>query len=242
MVQQQYEELTELYCRTRDIELRNQLLDHYSYIAKIAAKKFAGRGVEYDDLFQIASLALLKALERYDCSRNIQFGSFATPSVIGEIKNYFRDKSRLIRLPRRQSELLKQLRETQQKLTAENGHAPSSEELAASMGISVELVYELLETGYSVQPVSLDGVLNAEEGDASISDFIGVEATEYGQIEDADFLKRSLAQLSDMEHDILKARFLQGKSQRQVAEDLGVSQMYVSRLERKTLAKLREKL
>jgi len=105
--QTQKEELLRKYCETRDIKLRNELVDHYLYIAEIIAKKFANRGVEYDDLFQVASLALIKALERYDIAKGYKFSSFATPTIIGEIKNYFRDKSRIIRLPRKENEMIK---------------------------------------------------------------------------------------------------------------------------------------
>ncbi len=229
------------YCKTRAVDLRNELLTHYLYIAEIAAKKFVGRGVEYDDLFQVASLALIRALERFDGDRNIKFGSFATPSVIGEIKNYFRDRSRAIRLPRRTNEMLKSLYEAQEELTNELNRPPRPEELAQKMQIPIETVYELVEAKSSIQMVSLDETVQGDEGERSLSDLIGVETEEYVSIENADFLQRNLSQLSEEEREMLISRYVHRKSQRTIAEEMGTSQMYVSRLERRVLSKLRER-
>ncbi|HWR24466.1 MAG TPA: sigma-70 family RNA polymerase sigma factor [Feifaniaceae bacterium] len=238
----QYDELMFEYCKTRDIALRNELLNHYLFIAEIAAKKFVGRGVDYDDLLQVASLALIRALERFDCTRNVKFGSFATPSVIGEIKNYFRDRSRSIRLPRRATELLKKLYEAQETLTSRMDRPPRPEEIAREMEVPVETVYELMEVKASSQILSLDETIQGQDGERSLADLIGTESEEYIGIENADFLKRSLSQLTAEERGVLIERYVNHKSQRTIAEDLGVSQMYVSRLERRVLTKLREKL
>ena len=235
------EERLEEYCKTRDVDLRNELLAHYLYIAEIAAKKFVGRGVDYDDLYQVASLALIRVLERYDIDRNVKFGSFATPSVIGEIKNYFRDRSNSIRLPRRANELLKKMYEAQEMLTAELGHPPRPEEIAKRMEVRVETIYELMEIKANAKVVSLDDVVPGKDGDRSVGEMIGTESEEFVGIENADFLKRCLAQLNDEEREVLLQRYVQRKSQRAIAEDMNVSQMYVSRLERKVLEKLREK-
>lgn len=236
-----YDDMMHEYCQTKDIDLRNELLSHYLYIAQIAAKKFVGRGVEYDDLYQVASLALIRALERFDDSRNVKFGSFATPSVIGEIKNYFRDRSRSIRLPRRANELLKKLYETQEMLTLELDRVPRPEELAKRMEVPVETIYELMEAKASIKIVSLDETVPGQEGERSLADLIGAESEEFLNIENADFLKYSLAQLNDEERDVLMQRYVYRKSQRSIAEEMGVSQMYVSRLERKILDKIRQK-
>jgi RNA polymerase sigma-B factor len=236
-----YGRMMKEYCVTRDIGLRNQLLGHYLYIAEIAAKKFVGRGVEYDDLFQVASLALIRALERFDYDRNVKFGSFATPSVIGEIKNYFRDRSRSIRLPRRTNEMLKKLYEAQEKLTATLNRPPKPEEIAAEMHINVEQVYELMEAKASAQMLSLDEIVQGQDGERSLGDMIGEESEEYAGIENADFLLRNLGQLTTEERDVLVSRYAKRKSQRTIAEEMGVSQMYVSRLERRVLGKLRER-
>lgn len=237
-----YDSLMTEYCETRDIALRNELLRHYLFIAEIAAKKFVGRGVDYDDLYQVASLALIRALERFDCARNIKFGSFATPSVIGEIKNYFRDRSRSIRLPRRAIELLKKLYEVQEAFTNRTGRPPRPEEIALEMEVSVETVYELMEAKASAQLLSLDETVQGQDGERSLADLIGAESEEYTSIENVDFLQRSLSQLTDEERKVLIERFVNRKSQRSIAETMGVSQMYVSRLERRVLTKLRERM
>lgn len=229
------------YCKSREIDLRNELLGHYLFIAEIAAKKFVGRGVDYDDLFQVASLALIRALERFDCTRNVKFGSYATPSVIGEIKNYFRDRSRSIRLPRRATEMLKKLYEVQEAFTSRMDRPPRPEEIAAEMDVPLETVYELMEARASAQILSLDETVQGQDGERSLADLIGAESEEYIGIENADFLHRSLGQLTDEERGILIERYVHRKSQRSIAETMGVSQMYVSRLERRVLAKLREK-
>ncbi len=239
-----YDAMMQEYCRTRDVALRNELLEHYGYIAEIAAKKFAGRGVEYDDLYQVASLALLRALERYDEERGVKFGSFAMPSVIGEIKNYFRDRSRAIRLPRRASEQMKRLREVQEELTIQLDRPPKPEEIAQTMQVPLEQVYELLEARASTRIFSLDEAApgnNGEEG-MRLGDLIGEEPREYDAIENADFLKRAFAMLTEEERNVILARFVENKSQRAIAQDMGVSQMYISRLERRVLARLREQL
>lgn len=234
--------LLQEYCETRDIGLRNELLGHYLFIAEIAAKKFVGRGVDYDDLYQVASLALIRALERFDCTRNVKFGSFATPSVIGEIKNYFRDRSRSIRLPRRATEMLKKLYEVQETLTTRMGKPPRPEELAAEMGVPLETIYELMEAKVSAQLLSLDEAVQGQDGERSLAELIGAESEEYASIENADFLHRSLSQLTDEERKVLIDRYVHRKSQRSIAETMGVSQMYVSRLERRVLTKLRERM
>lgn len=237
----EYDALLHEYCQSREIGLRNELLGHYLFIAEIAAKKFVGRGVDYDDLFQVASLALIRALERFDCTRNVKFGSFATPSVIGEIKNYFRDRSRSIRLPRRATEMLKKLYEVQEAFTSRMDRPPRPEEIAAEMDVPLETVYELMEARASAQILSLDETVQGQDGERSLADLIGVESEEYIGIENADFLHRSLGQLTDEERSVLIERYVDRKSQRSIAEAMGVSQMYVSRLERRVLAKLREK-
>ena len=137
------DELFKLYVVDHDVDLRNLLIERYLYIAEIAAKKFAGRGVDYEDLYQVASLALVKAIERFEPERGIKFSSYATPSLIGEIKNYFRDSSRVMRLPRRDTEQLKKIKLYTQEYMAQNGRKPSPKEIAAELEISVERVLEV---------------------------------------------------------------------------------------------------
>lgn len=239
LLKKNYTDLLHQYCVSRDIDLRNELLDHYIYIAEIAAKKFLNRGIEYDDLFQIASLALIKALERFDCSRDIKFSTFATPCVIGEIKNYFRDKSRIVRIPRRDGELLKKITTVAEELAVKLGIQPKVEQIAAELGIPTETVHEILEMRSQIQIVSLDSAVSGTDGEITFFDSYGVEDSSYAEIENRDFFARVMKELSEEEKELILARYQRGESQRQLAERMGVSQMYVSRLERRIIEKLR---
>ncbi len=235
-----YNALLQTYCGNRDIATRNRLIEHYSYIAQIAAKKFVGRGVEYDDLLQVASLALIKALERFDCSKGVQFGSFATPSIIGEIKNYFRDKTRAVRIPRRDNELIKKLETAKSELLSSLGRYPKPAEIAEYMDITLERVYELEETRAATQTISLDSFGTETEDDINLLSLIGSDEKEYANIENQDFFKKCMQHLDERETKLIMDRFVRNMSQSKIAEGMGVSQMYVSRMERAIIKKLQK--
>jgi RNA polymerase sigma-B factor len=245
MTARKQEEQTEVllaeYCKTRDINLRNELVGRYLYIAEIIAKKFANRGIEYDDLYQVASLALLKALERYDITRGFKFSSFATPTIVGEIKNYFRDKSRMIRLPRKESEYIKKIENAKTQLTNSLGRSPVPAEIAEYLGITEEQVLELMESGYSTKTASLDFYID-NEGETDLMAVIGREEKDYGLIEDRDFIERVMETLDEQERMVIRERFYNGKSQREISEKMGVSQMYISRMERRIIERFRRHL
>lgn len=239
----QYENMTEqeffeLYVKDRDEGLREYILKKYLYVAEIVAKKFMNRGVEFDDLFQVASLALVKAVDRYEPGRGVKFVSFATPTLVGEIKNYFRDKTRMIRISRRDSELIRKLDDAKQSLTSQLGRSASPEEVAEMLSIPVERVLELMETQSAAYAASLDSYITVNE-DLKLIRLLGNTDDEYERIEDRDFLKKCLGQLGDIEKRLIHERFEEGKSQREVAAALGVSQMYISRVERRILVKFR---
>ena len=211
------------YCKTRDIELRNELVERYLYIAEILSKKFANRGVEYDDLFQVASLALIKALERYDIEKGYKFSSFATPTIVGEIKNYFRDKSRIIRLPRKESEYLKKMDAANEYLTNKLGRSPKPEEIADYMNITTEEVLELMESRHSVSTASLDFYID-DDNETDLLSVIGQEEKSYTAIENRDFIERMMDKFDATEKKVIYERFYNGKSQREIAEEIGVSE------------------
>lgn len=227
------------YCRTRDRELRNQLVNEYLYIAEISARRFSGRGVEYDDLRQIASLALIKALERFDCSKGVEFATFATPSVVGEVKNYFRDRLRLVRLPRRAVELAQRAEQTREKLGHSLGRNPTAAEIAKEMKLPLEMVVEAMESRMVGYGVSLDETVG-EDGEQSVSDRLGAIDPALEGVEMSDYLRRELDKLGEVERKVIIARFVGERSQRDVASELNVSQMYISRLERRVLGRMRE--
>lgn len=238
-VREQTRALLSEYCRTRDRKLRNSLVEEYMYIAEISARRFSGRGVEYDDLLQVASLALIKALERFDCSKGVEFTSFATPSVVGEVKNYFRDKLRLVRLPRRSAEIMRRAELARERLGHELGRNPTPAEIARALKLPVEVVLEAMESHTAGFSVSLDDRAG-EEDSQSVADTLGELDPSFESVELNDYLKRELSKLTEQERRVIIARFVGERSQRDIAQELGVSQMYVSRLERRVLSRLRE--
>ena len=230
-------ELFQRYRETGDRELRNQLAEKYLYIAAILAKKFVGRGVEYDDLYQVASLALLKGIDRFDERKGLKFSTYITPTITGEIKNYFRDRSRLIHLPRKISELRASAHAAAEELTRELGKKPTAKEIADRLGVSEEDVLLSAEAG---GVVSLDKP--AEDGDMNFYDVIPDSEDVFEKIDTHDAVSSALAGLTETEQKLVACRFGEELSQAETARRMGVSQMYVSRMERKILEKLREKL
>jgi RNA polymerase sigma-B factor len=231
------DELFKEYIKTHDVDIRNELIERHLYIAEIAAKKFTGRGVDYEDLYQVASLALVKAIERFDPDREIKFSSYATPSLIGEIKNYFRDSSRVMRLPRRDTEQLKKMNLYVQEYMAVHGVKPSVKSIAGHLGISPERVLEILEMKQADNMMSLDSALAVGEN-TSLSSVLGREDESFERIENHDFIKYCMDILNDTEKTIIEQRYIGNKTQKQVADMLDVSQMQISRMERKILSKL----
>ncbi len=230
--------LFERYEKSRDEDLRNYILEKFLYIAEIVAKKFVGRGVEYDDLYQVASLALVKALDRYESARGVKFASFATPTLVGEIKNYFRDKTRMIRISRRESEMIRKLDEAKSVLASQNGHSATPEQISNYLNLSVERVLELMEAQSAGYAASLDSYIALNE-DTKFVKLVGTMDNAYEKIEDRDYLSYCFDHLSDIEKQVIQQRYENDKSQREVAAMLGVSQMYISRIERRILVKFR---
>ncbi|MBA1334761.1 MAG: RNA polymerase sigma factor SigB [Firmicutes bacterium] len=237
-------ELFELYIESKNPGLRNAIFEKYIYLAEILAKKYINRGVEYQDLFQIASIGLINAIERFDISRGYKFSSFATPTIIGEIKKYFRDKEWMIRVPRRLQKLSKRIQSAKEALAQEYNRNPRVPELAEYLNVTEEEVLEAMEAGgvYSLQ--SLDEPYNNsdENRDLSLSDLIGANDLNLQKIENRDYIERCISKLDEKELKILKDRYFKGRTQSQIAKDLKVSQMTVSRIEKKILEKFRREL
>lgn len=231
--------LLALYQQTRDVELRNRLLEQYLYIARIVARRFSGRGIEFDDLFQVGSLALLKALERYDAARGVSFASFATPTVVGEVKNYFRDKLRPVRLPRKSQLAIGEVERARGELSQTLMRTPYLEEISAHLKMPLETVLEAVEAQAAGYTTSLDRVVS-EEGDSPLGEFLGYEDSAFDRLEFRDYIRRVLETLPKTEQHILRERFVNERSQRDIANDLQVSQMYVSRVERRALDTFRK--
>ena len=241
MTEEKTNELFIRYKQTGDVSIRNQIAEKYLYIADILAKKFVGRGVEYDDLKQVASYALLRGIDRFDPDMGMQFTTFITPTITGEIKNYFRDKARLIRLPRKLGELNIAVRKYSASYEAENGVKPSVKTIADNLSVTEEEVVKALETG---GVVSLDNVNNKEDDDkkGSLHTLLWDGEDKYENFELKETLLAEMRDFSSAERLLVKCRYVDELSQDETAERLGVSQMTVSRMEKKILQKLRERL
>ena len=239
MTEEQTNELFIQYKKTGDVAIRNKIAEKYMYIADILAKKFVGRGVEYDDLRQEAMYALLIGIENFDPNHGVQFSTYVTPTIAGKIKNYFRDKSRLIKLPRKLSEVGLAVRKFTAEYESANGVKPSVKEIAEKLQLSEETVVRALEISGTV---SLDGMVNGEDGEQTLYGVVAAEENGFELFETKEMLRAAMANLTDIEKQLVKYRFVDELSQSETANRLGVSQMFVSRLERKLLAKLRENL
>ncbi len=229
------------YKESGDIALRNQIAEKYLYIAEILAKKFVGRGVEYDDLKQVASYALLRGIDRFDVDMGMQFTTFITPTITGEIKNYFRDKSRVIKLPRHLSEVGTAVKKYAAECEAQTGEKPSIVEIARALKLTEEDVVRALEIGNTL---SLDGMAAGEdgEGERSLHSLIADNEDAYEEFETKEALQAAMQGFTDTEKLLIKLRYVDALSQSDTAKKLGVSQMFVSRMERKLLSRLKEKL
>lgn len=229
------------YRATHDVRIRNRLVENYLYIAEILAKKFAGRGVEYDDLYQVASEALIAGVEKFDPDLGNVFTTYITPTITGIIKNYFRDYSRAVRLPRRVYSVAVRVREETNAYFMEHGVKPTVRQLAEKLGCSEELVMEAMECR---TPVSLDARVQGEDGesDSPLYDVVSDDIDKFENFEDAESIKSEIAKLDPTEREVIRLRYVQGKSQTEVGKMLGVSQMFVSRAERKIMEKLRDAL
>lgn len=226
------------YLKTGDRKIRDEIVGQHLYIAEILTKKFLNRGIDYDDLYQVACVGLIYAVERYDITKGVKFSSFATPTIIGEIKKYFRDKANIIRIPRRIYEIYKKVNQARNALSQKLERAPKVEEIAEYLNISEEMVLEVLESANVTGIQSLEQAVYSED-ETPLHEMVGEEDTTFAKIENRDFIEKSLAHFNQAEKEFIKQRYYNKKTQKQIADILGVSQMYISRLERKILEKFR---
>lgn len=237
-----HKELFKIFKSTKDMNIRNELIKRYMYIPEILSKKYINKGIDYEDIYQVASLGLIYAIERYDIDRGYEFSSFATPTIIGEIKKYFRDKGWSVRVPRRIQELSKRVNVTKAKLHQELQRVPKIKDIADYLAITEEQVIEAMEASHVYTPKSLDISYdqNGEDKDIQFMDIIGEEDKSFDLVENRDFLSKCLEKLNDVEIKIIKDRFFNNKTQVEVADTLGVSQMTVSRMEKKIIKRLKK--
>lgn len=231
------DELLCIYCKDRDPSLREKIFERFQYLPKAIAKRYMNKGVEYEDIYQVACMGLVIAIDRFDCSRGVKFSTYATPTILGEVKRYFRDKGFIIKLPRRLYEIFRKADRIRISHEQQGINLPTVDELAAALQVTDKDITESLQYGDIVNMRSLEETVYNSE--LSLSQTIGVEENDFLVIENRDFLCESLRKLTPEEKRLIVGRYYKDKSQRELAREMGVSQMQVSRLERKVLEKLK---
>ena len=234
-------ELLRRYHAEGDRSARELLVQRHLPLVRALARRYAGRGESLEDIEQVGAIGLIKAIDRYELSRDVALTTYATPNVVGEIKRHFRDKGWAIRIPRDLQELNAKMSSTIERLTAKLGHSPSIAEIADELQTTPEQVLEAMEAGSAYAPVSLSAGPSGE-GELDPMETIGTEDTNFERTEQRASLEPALELLPDREREILRMRFEDGLTQTQIAEQVGVSQMHVSRLIRKSLARMRAEL
>lgn len=238
------EDLFRLYASDHNPETRDRLVMAHHNLVRFLAGKFANRGVPLEDLIQVGMIGLVNAVDRFDPERGIQFSTYATPTIVGEIRRYFRDKAWSLKVPRRLQELNMAVTRASEELSGRTGHHPSVQEIASHLGVTEEEALEAIELGNAYDTVSLDTPLQSE-GEAaplSLAEFVGEQDESIAGIEEHSDLKQALDALEPRERAIIYYRYFRELSQMEVAKRLNISQMHVSRLQQKALAKLREHL
>lgn len=243
LTKEEKKELFLEYYKTKDQDLRTILIEEYLYIAEILSRKYIGKGIDYDDIYQVASIGLIYSVDRFDPTKGYEFSSFATPTIIGEIKKYFRDKGWTIRVPRRIQELSKKIMIAKNKLSQEYQRTPTVEDIAEFLNASPEEIIESMEASKVYIPQSLDIVYDSgDDKKMSLQDLIGEDEKYFDKIDLKDFLLKSMKNLNEVEKTILIDRYFNKKTQIVIAKKLNISQMTVSRIEKKVLEKMRKEI
>jgi RNA polymerase sigma-B factor len=224
------------------LRIRGELVELHLPLVEYLARRFRNRGEWLDDLTQVATIGLIKSIDRFDLDRGVEFSTYATPTIVGEIKRHFRDKGWAVRVPRRLQELKLALTKAIGDLAQRLGRAPTVAELAAHLQMSEEDVLEGLESANAYSTVSLDAPDSGDEDAPAVAESLGMVDDALEGVEYRESLKPLLERLPPREKRILLLRFFGNMTQSQIATELGISQMHVSRLLAKTLAQLREGL
>ena len=222
--------------------IRDELVELHLPLVEYLARRFRNRGEWLDDLTQVATIGLIKSIDRFDLNRGVEFSTYATPTIVGEIKRHFRDKGWAVRVPRRLQELKLSLTKAISELSQREGRAPTVAELAAFLKMTEEEVLEGLESANAYSTVSLDAPDSGDDDAPAVSDSLGIVDESLEGVEYRESLKPLLERLPPREKRILLLRFFGNMTQSQIATELGISQMHVSRLLARTLAQLREGL
>ena len=221
---------------------RDGLVHLHLALVEHCARRFRNRGEPFEDLVQVGMIGLIKSVDRFDTDRGVEFSTYATPTIIGEIKRYFRDKGWSIRVPRRLQELRMQISASTAELTQSLGRSPTPREIAEAIGCSVEEIVEGMESSNAYATLSLDATEESDDGGQSMLDAIGIDDEALEQVEIRESVKPLLESLPPREKQILLLRFFKNMTQSEIAAEIGVSQMHVSRLLTRTLDQLRASL
>lgn len=221
---------------------REALVHLHLPLVEHCARRFRNRGEPLEDLVQVGTIGLIKSVDRFDSERGVEFSTYATPTIIGEVKRYFRDKGWAIRVPRRLQELRMQIGTHTAELTQSLGRSPTPRELAEAIGCTVEEIIEGIESSNAYSTLSLDASDDSDDGAATMLDAIGVDDAGLEHVEIRESIKPLLDRLAPREKKILLLRFFKNMTQSQIADEIGVSQMHVSRLLNRTLEQLRAAL
>ena len=235
-------ELFRRYKEEGDEEAREQLIESHLNLVRFLASKFKNRGEPLEDLVQVGSLGLIKAIDRFDPDRGVEFTTFATPTIMGEIKRHFRDKGWSVRVPRRLQELSARVNQVTDDLTSELNRIPTVEEIAERLDTSVDEVLEAMESSSAYSSVPLEGGTTEDEDAPGIIDRFATEDADLISSDDRIVIEETLASFSPREQDAIRMRFVEGLTQVEIAEKLGISQVQVSRLLRRALKRVQERL
>ena len=236
-------ELFRRYKETGDPDAREQLVMSHMNLVRFLANKFKNRGEPLDDLLQVGYLGLLKAIDRFDPERGLEFTTFATPTILGEIKRHFRDKGWSVRVPRRLQELSAKVNQATDKLTNELQRSPKVEEIADYLGVTVDEVLEDMESSaaYTSVPIEAPGASDSDDA-PSILDRYADDDNELDFTDDRLVIEEAIRDFSPREREVIELRFVKGMTQIEIAKKLGISQVQVSRLLRRTLKKIQDKI
>ena len=236
-------ELFRRYKEEGDEEAREQLIVSHVNLVRYIAAKFKNRGEPLDDLIQVGTIGLIKAIDRFDPSRGLEFTTYATPTIMGEIKRHFRDKGWTIRVPRRLQELSAKVNSATDELTARLQRSPSIEEVAEYLDTTADEVLEAMESSSAYSSVPLEGGGSSDDDDApSVIDHYATEDENLAASDDRIVLEDAIRDFSPREKDVIRMRFFEGMTQVEIAERLGISQVQVSRLLRRTLRRVQDKI
>jgi RNA polymerase sigma-B factor len=232
------------YATDRDPKVKDELVAQHLNLVRYLAGKFSNRGENLEDLVQVGCLGLIKAIERFDPERGTEFTTYATPTIVGEIKRHFRDKGWAIKVPRRLQEFNASVAKTTEELTSQLGRVPTPDEIAKKLEVNPEDVLEAQELGQSYNLLSIDSELDADDSrkTSSLLDYLGRDDFQLEQVEDRLALHRAFSSLPSRERLLMYLRFFENRSQSEVAKVLNISQMHVSRLQARSLETMRQAL